>query len=280
MTNKFGPKGNWIRKTIDMLHEDGFSCAGWRLNKGAIIDANKTVNRPMAYTLNWNFRGSYGHQRGGIFQEPGHTGYPNDTIFVFDPEFETFCNEQTKKLIVTKDDPNHMFMGTRFYSNEKNHEKYMQAAGKHLDIISNNDYNQWTPDSIDLENWTKWSGRPFLVTEYYTKGENSGMGNTSGTRWNVRNQKDRGLFYPNYNLALLESKNCVGWHYIKYQDNDPKAKRLDPSNIYSNKGIVSNRYVLWKSMVEKMKELNTQVYSLIEYFDSRDRFFPYEIRNV
>ena len=28
---------------------------------------------------------SYGKKRGGTFQKPGHTGYPNDCIFVFDP---------------------------------------------------------------------------------------------------------------------------------------------------------------------------------------------------
>jgi hypothetical protein len=145
----------------------------------------------------------------------------------------------------------------------------MRTAGKYVDIISNNYYGKWTPDSSDLENWTDWSGKPFIITEYYTKGEDSGMPNQSGAGWIVKTQRDRGLFYQNYNLALLESRNCVGWHYFKYQDNDPTATGVDQSNTDSNKGIVNNYYEVWTPMMELMRELNTQVYSLIEYFDKK-----------
>ncbi|HKI87687.1 MAG TPA: hypothetical protein VKA38_01585 [Draconibacterium sp.] len=344
LKEKFGTKENWMKETIKMLHENGFNCAGSWSDHEAIIEANKTAPRPLAYTINWNFMSSYGRERGGTYQQPGHTGYPNNAIFVFDPEFETFCNERAKQLVAYKDDPNlfgyfsdnempfkfnaldnylglpekdpgriaakswlkergitkeqitdenreafmayvaekyfsivskaikkydpnHMYIGARFYSSEKQHKLFMKAAGMYLDIVSNNYYNHWTPDSTQMAEWTKWSGRPFIITEYYTKGADSGMGNISGAGWIVRTQKDRGLFYQNYNLALLESKNCVGWHYFKYQDNDPTAKGVDPSNVDANKGIVSNRYVPWKPMLEEMKELNTQVYSLIDYFD-------------
>ncbi|NOR75467.1 MAG: agarase [Draconibacterium sp.] len=344
LKDKFGTEENWLKETIDILHKNGFNCAGSWSNDEAIIEANKIAERPLAYTINWSFMSSYGRKRGGTYQQPGHTGYPNSAIFVFDPEFEIFCNEHAKQLEVLKDDPNlfghfsdnempfkfkaldnylslpkedhgykaaakwlkeqdinideitddhreifmaivadkyfsivskaikkydpnHMYIGARFYSSEKNHEKFMKTAGKYIDVISNNYYNHWTPDSTDMANWTEWTGRPFIVTEYYTKGEDSGMGNTSGAGWIVRTQKDRGLFYQNYNLALLESKNCVGWHYFKYQDNDPTAKGVDPSNIDANKGIVSNRYIEWTPMMEKMNELNHYVYDIVDHFD-------------
>ncbi len=172
---------------------------------------------------------------------------------------------------IKKYDPNHMYIGARFYSEEKNQSEFMKAIGPYLDIVSNNYYNYWTPDSTQMANWTAWTGKPFLVTEYYTKGEDSGMPNQSGAGWIVRTQRDRGLFYQNYNLALLESKNCVGWHYFKYQDNDPTAKGVDPSNIDANKGIVNNDYDWWIPMTDLMKELNTQVYSLIGYFDKENK---------
>ena len=162
-----------------------------------------------------------------------------------------------------------MYIGARFYGEEKHHEKFMRAAGKYLDVVTNNYYNYWTPDSKHLADWTFWTGKPFIITEYYTKGEDSGMANQSGAGWIVHTQKERGLFYQNYNLALLESKNCVGWHYFKYQDNDPDAKGVDPSNTDANKGIVNNDYEVWKPMMEKMKELNCRVYNLIEYFDKK-----------
>ena len=48
----------------------------------------------------------YGELRGGTYQKPGHTGYPNDCIFVFDPEFEDFCRRHAQEsLSATKDDP-------------------------------------------------------------------------------------------------------------------------------------------------------------------------------
>ena len=344
---KFGSKEKWINETIKMLQENGFNCAGSWSDVESIREANKTLKKPLPYTVNWNFMSSYGRKRGGTHQQPGHTGYPNDAIFVFDPEFESFCDEHAKKLIAYKDDPNlfghfsdnempfkfkaidnylalpkddygylaakkwlmdhsisqeeitdnhrelfmafvadkyfsivssaikkydpnHMYIGSRFYSSERNYPEFMKTAGKYLDIISINYYNHWTPDKEDMINWEKWSGKPFLVTEYYVKGEDSGMGNTSGAGWIVKTQKDRGLFYQNYNLALIESKNCVGWHYFKYQDNDPTAKGADPSNLDANKGIVSNEYEIWTPMMKKMEPLNNSVYSLIEYFDTNE----------
>lgn len=341
---RFGSPQIWISKTLEILEDNGFNCAGSWSDTESIIEANKTAKRPFAYTINWNFMSSYGKERGGTYQQPGHTGYPNDAIFVFDPEFEAFCDLHAKKLLATKDDPNlfgnfsdnempfkfnsldnflalpegepghlaaikwikehgivkeqitdqhreafmalvgekyfsvvskaikkydpnHLYIGARFYNEEKNHAGFMKVAGKYLDLVSNNYYNYWTPDSTQMANWTAWTGKPFIVTEYYTKGEDSGMPNQSGAGWIVRTQRDRGLFYQNYNLALLESKNCIGWHYFKYQDNDPTAKGVDPSNIDANKGIVNNDYELWTPMTNLMKELNIQVYPLIQYFD-------------
>lgn len=346
LKDKFGNPETWITETIRMLQDNGFTCAGSWSDYRSIITANKNSERPFAYTINWNFMSSYGKERGGTFQQPGHTGYPGDAIFVFDPEWEAFCdrhaqqaaayrndpnlfgyfsdnempfkfksldnylalpendpghiaaakwmedNRLTKEQItdthreefmslvadryfsvvaaaLKKYDPNHMYIGARFYSSEKNYPGFMKTAGKYVDIISNNYYGKWTPDSADMANWTNWSGRPFIITEYYTKGEDSGMPNQSGAGWIVKTQRDRGLFYQNYNLALLESGNCVGWHYFKYQDNDPTATGVDPSNTDSNKGIVNNYYEVWTPMMDLMKELNTQVYSIIEYFDKK-----------
>jgi hypothetical protein len=344
LKDKFGTPEKWIEETVKMLQENGFNCAGSWSDYKSVIETNKNSARPFAYTINWNFMSTYGRERGGTYQQPGHTGYPGDAIFVFDPEWVTFCDRQAQKAAEYKNDPNlfgyfsdnempfkfkaldnylalpekdpghiaavkwmndhgiskgqitdvhreefmnlvaeryfsvvsaalkkydphHMYIGARFYSSEKNYPGFMKTAGRYLDIISNNYYGKWTPDSADMANWTQWSGKPFIITEYYTKGEDSGMPNLSGAGWIVRTQLDRGLFYQNYNLALLESGNCIGWHYFKYQDNDPTATGVDPSNTDSNKGIVNNNYELWTPMMDLMKELNTQVYSIIDYFD-------------
>lgn len=143
----------------------------------------------------------------------------------------------------------------------------MRTDGRFLDVISINYYGQWTAKPDHMRDWDEWTGRPFISTEYYTKGEDSGMPNQSGAGWIVKTQRDRGLFYKNYCLALLESKHCVGWHYFKYQDNDPTLKGAEPSNIDSNKGIVNNYYEPWTSMLEKMEKLDSRVYAIIDHFD-------------
>jgi hypothetical protein len=87
----------------------------------------------------------------------------------------------------------------------------------------------------------------------------------------VRTQTDRGRFYENFVLALLESQVCVGWHWFKYADNDPADAKADPSNTDSNKGIVSNRYEPYAPLVTSMERINTRVYALAEYFDAKPR---------
>jgi hypothetical protein len=92
-----------------------------------------------------------------------------------------------------------------------------------------------------MQNWYNWSGKPFLVTEFYTKGMDSGLGNTTGAGWIVPEQKDRGYFYQNFVNELIKAKTCVGWHWFTYMDNDPENPNSDASNKDSNKGTNNSR---------------------------------------
>ncbi len=97
----------------------------------------------------------------------------------------------------------------------------------------------------------------------------SGMSNTGGAGWVVKTQRDRGLFYENFTLGLLESKVCVGWDWFKYMDNDPSDTKADPSNRDSNKGILNNRYEPYDPLLEAMKRINERTFSLVDYFDRK-----------
>ncbi|MCJ8209002.1 hypothetical protein MUY27_04730 [Mucilaginibacter sp. RS28] len=166
-------------------------------------------------------------------------------------------------------DKNHLILGTRLYRNEKNTPEFMTVAGKYCDVISINYYGAWTPSVERMHDWGEWSGKPFIITEFYTKGMDTGFPNMSGAGWQVKTQEDRGKAYQNFCLGLLESKNCVGWHWFKYQDNDPQSKKSgDNSNTDSNKGLVDNRYQLYDPLATKMRELNINRYRLIKYFDA------------
>jgi hypothetical protein len=347
LNGKFGSVSNWAEQTSSLLRENGFNALGGWCDTATL----RKATRPLVYTRLWNFMGSYGRKRGGTFQQAGHLGYPNDCIFVFDPEFESFCDDYAKQLAATKDDPwllghfsdnelpfkrealknylqlpatdaghvaakqfltqrhgtramakditaqdeqdflglvaaryfdvvsrairkhdpNHLYLGSRFYGSDLRFADLFEACGPYVDVVSVNWYRAWTPDADKLAMWARESGRPVIITEWYAKAMDSGMANTSGAGWLVKTQGERGMFYQNFALALLESKVCVGWDWFRYMDNDPDDKKVDPSNRDSNKGILNNRYAPYEPLLEAMKELNLRAYSLVDYFDARPR---------
>ena len=169
---------------------------------------------------------------------------------------------------IKKNDPNHLYLGSRLHADAKRNEGVLEAAGKYCDIISLNYYGDWSPDPIMVDQIDRKANKPFMVTEFYTKGMDSGLANTTGAGFTVKTQTDRGNAYQHFCLHLLNSKSCVGWHYFKYQDNDPKAKNVDPSNVDSNKGLVNTQYQFYKPLIQLMKTFNVEKYDLIQYLET------------
>jgi len=342
---KFGTKEKWGDETVRLLRSHSFNGTGSWTDMITLESSPLHAVTPLAHTVNLSLMTDYGKDRS--VKVPGHRGYPNDVIFVFEPEFKEFCDKsvarqvaalkeypnllgyftdnelpfrmnalegylknenpddagrkaaeawltkrnKTKERIenqdrweflgylgdtyssitaaaIRKHDPNHLVLGPRLYGDNRIRAQLMKGIAKYIDIISFNYYGVWTPLEAQTKGWADWTGKPFMVTEWYTKGEDVGLPNTTGAGWNVKTQKDRGLFYQNYTLALLECKNCVGWHWFKYQDNDPSHKNPEPSNIDANKGVVNNDYEPYKDLMDQMRDINEQVFDLIEYFDS------------
>lgn len=161
-------------------------------------------------------------------------------------------------------DPGMMYLGSRLHGTPKYLQGVVEAAGRHCDIISINYYSRW---SVELETsvaeWETWSDTPFLITEFYTKALDTDLPNTSGAGFAVRTEKDKAYAYQHFTLGLLESKNCVGWHWFKYQDDDGS----DNSGHPANKGIYDNYYEMYPYLSKFMRDLNYNVYELIEFFD-------------
>lgn len=183
--------------------------------------------------------------------------------------FETYMKKVS--AVLRKYDPNHLYLGCRFnqHKEELNSPAIFRVAGKYMDIVSINHYRKWQPEVADMKKWEEWSNKPFIITEWYTKGEDSELPNNTGAGWNVRTQHDRGLFYQNFAIELLKSGNCVGWHWFTYMDNDPTNPNVDYSNRDSNKGVVEWNYNRYIPLLENMKKLNDNTYRLIQYFDKR-----------
>lgn len=165
-------------------------------------------------------------------------------------------------------DPNHLFLGPRLHEPCFDLPEVFRACGRHCDVVSVNYYRAWSPDAAQVAMWARESGRPFLVTEHYAKGADSGMGNSSGAGWLVKTQQDRGRFYQNFAIGLLECGDCVGWFWHRYADNDPLDRKADPSNRDSNKGMVSATYEPWAPLVAEMTGLNRRVHGLVIALDA------------
>lgn len=192
--------------------------------------------------------------------------------------FRGFVWDRYYNVVTTamrKYDPNHMLLGTRFLTGVRSAEWVLKFAGRYLDCITINWYGTWQPQADSVYLIAKSANCPFMITEFYTKAGDSGLGNTSGAGQYVETQKDRGMFYQNYTLRLLEAKNCVGWHWFQYLDNDPRnavmpdGRIRDVSSTDSNKGIMSNEHEEYTECTKYMAEINKNAYRLIEYFDTK-----------
>lgn len=102
---KFGSSSTtWMTKTMEHLNEIGFYGAGsWSANDAIISNPRQKMN-PMAYTIMLNWMSGYG--RGRTIQLPGHMGYPNNCIFVFEKGFAEYCDDKAKALAANKNDKN------------------------------------------------------------------------------------------------------------------------------------------------------------------------------
>ena len=187
---------------------------------------------------------------------------------IYDRYFEVVCGA------IREYAPNHLYMGCRFTTLLYKDEAVLRVAGHWCDIVTLNYYYAWTADATVMNNIEKWSGKPFAVTEWYAKGmdvweADPRMTNQSGAGWTVRTQDDRGKFYHNFALSLMECGGCVGFDWFKYWDNDPTDLDVDPSNRNANKGIYTNEYEEYTELTSMMERLNNQKYRLIDFFDGR-----------
>jgi hypothetical protein len=173
----------------------------------------------------------------------------------------------TVNRILKTHDPNHLYLGSRLHSSAKNNKAVLHAAEKNMDVISINFYGHWDlrPKEDDL--WAKLK-KPFIITEFYTKGDDTKMDNMSGAGWRVSTQADRGIHYQNFLLSFMQNKNCIGIHWFRYQDNDPKDTSADPSNLDSNKGMVNVDYEWYTPLVNAMSQINNRKFRLIKHLDN------------
>lgn len=185
--------------------------------------------------------------------------------FVWDRYYNVVCGA------IRKYDQNHMIMGTRFLTVVKNAPWVLRFAAEYLDCITINWYSAWEPQAENIYLFATNADLPFMVTEFYAKAEENedGLANTTGAGFFVKTQQDRADHYQSFTIRLLEAKNCIGWHWFQYTDNDPTGNPTDVSSIDANKGIVSNTHKEYTDLTDDMLDINKNVYTIIKYFDAK-----------
>lgn len=206
------------------------------------------------------------------------TGKQNVTDADISPElqelFRGFVWDRYYNVVdgfLEKYDANHLYAGTKYLNEAKESEWILRVSGEYLDMITINWYGAWEPQAECIYDFARYADAPFFVSEFYAKSSDTedDLACTSGGGFFVESQEDRGLFYQNYTLRLLEAKNCVGWQWFQYIDNDPTGNPTDVSSIDANKGIVSNTHKEYTELTGAMTEIHENVYRLIDYFDAK-----------
>lgn len=354
LREKFGTPERWAAETTGALWDLGFNAKGSGGPRD--IALMRAVERPLPHTSLMRFMSSFGAEKGLTYPVSGHSGFSNDCIPVFHPEFEAHCARHASQLTngganadpylmgifsdnellcpvdlldrylslrdgnphlrssheaaarwlagrrggtgtngitrrerlefighaferyyrivaaaIRRYDTNHLYIGSRicFRESQIDNPYFWAAMGKHVDVATVNYYGVWGPDPVQVSNWCAWSGRPVIISEWYTKALDApGLANTNGAGWVVRTQEDRGKFYQHYALGLLEAPSCVGWHWFKYQDDPTESTALDCSGG-ANKGMFDSRFAPHRPLVDRARALNREAYPLTEFFDRR-----------
>lgn len=195
------------------------------------VDAMEPVNA-YSYAAAWTFLVK-------------RTGNPNPSADDVTPElseeFKAFVYNRYYDVItseIKKVDPNHMYMGNRIHSENKTSEGYLRAAGAYVDLLTVNLYGGLEPSIDNIKYMYRYSGKPFIVTEFFAKADDAvdmngySLGNQTNAGSIVKTQTDRANFFENYTLLLLESQTCVGWTWYRFRDNDQTIYQDDDGNLY------------------------------------------------
>jgi|GEM_PF-775511 len=96
LRKKFGTPERWAQETTSALRELGFNSKGSGGSKD--IALMRGVKDPLPYTWLMGFMSSFGKEKGLTFPMSGHSGYSNECIPVFHPEFENHCFRYASQL--------------------------------------------------------------------------------------------------------------------------------------------------------------------------------------
>jgi hypothetical protein len=204
--------------------------------------------------------------------------YPTMEMYLSSPERDRIAQEffsfvyaryyKVSRDAIRATDPNHMYLGSRVAGDCKGNEGYHRAAGHYLDVITVNLYDGMNPSAETISNIYRYSGKPFIVTEFYAMSfdtiDANGwlLGSSTGAGAFVFTQEDRATYYEHYVLSLLESRACVGWIWYRLRDCDQSIYHsidldMDLIMLDSDGGetVVANTFMAWDGTIYNAKQV-------------------------
>lgn len=158
---------------------------------------------------------------------------------------------------IRKHDPNHLVLGCRFAGYPG--DDVIQGVGPYFDAVSFHSYNATAPIER-LQQITRITGKPTMITEFSFKAMDSGLPNTKGAAKPVATQQDRANGFAAYVEALAALPACVGFHWFEYRDEPKEGRRLDGEN--SNYGVVRIDFTPWEVLTRRMQQVNAEIETL------------------
>lgn len=202
-----------------------------------------------------------GHQAAVTWWAGHATGDLDRPTTVADQDaFLEFLARRYYRLVsqaIKQHDPNHLYLGSRVHGRTIREPVFRGSQG--VDVVSVNYYHRWSVEPARLDGWVSNSGRPFVISEWYAKSVAGADTVTGGAGFRVQCDRDRGLFYHNFTLGLLQHPGCVGWHWFKYAAREQNTHH----------GLVDDVFEPYTDLLEAMRELNQQVYPLADWLGSK-----------
>lgn len=169
-------------------------------------------------------------------------------------------------------DTNHLYIGSRYDRGQGQFDNpwFWKACGPYVDVMSANYYVSWGPDREMVAQWSLWSGKPVMLTEWYSKAMDApGLANVGGAGFVVKTQTDRAAYYQHFVLSALEIPSVIGIHHYKYGDDSANTQDLAALGG-ANKGLYDGEEDPWEPLVAKAREVHRSCYRLIDFFDKRE----------
>ncbi len=223
--------------------------------------ANADANPNYVAAVNW-IKG----RNGGNIRTPNAADQAEFPGFVI-ARYSQVCRDAIKAR-----DPNHLYIGSRLHQDLSNRYVF-EAVGQYVDILTVNNYNVWSKAQLDARYnvWEQYTGKPFMVTEFYAQADDSGLPNsrTDGAGFNVATQRDRADFFEHYTMEMLKRKWNVGYHYFKLNDDAG----------VSNKGLLNSDYNFWEPMKTSFTKIAQDIYELRRFLIFNEQTLPITLKS-